>query len=382
MLSDYRKQTPADGEDGAALAARTMEILAQRAGGARLEGDRIRFTADGLTAAVTFPVLDGPRFQTAVRLEHPSLFTPLTESAAGAAESGEEKAELAAQQILYSVLDAWLPALRKRGVPMPAVELWGQTHRFLASASSLSLQGIGEPPGGRDLWSRMSDLVMPCLGSQSFYGVKLFLAQVGDEVSSEVRINGWPVPELAEPLAALAGQWPRDGQPLRGAKQYVVLAQDPDTRVVCPYTWKGARDLARRAIALFESGMEPDQLLEILLDEAAVPELAEDVFNFLPEQMAGIFLPDIQVSSQIILHPAQGGGDRRVWFTQCRAWDPIYRAVQDHLRLDRPGRDQILSIVEGSGLRRAAAGALESGGTRERLLLTCSFWIPEGYMLW
>ena len=97
MLSDYRKQTPADGEDGAALAARTMEIRAQRAG-ARLEGDRIRFTADGLTAAVTFPVLDGPRFQTAVRLEHPSLFTPLTESAAGAAESGEEKAELAAQQ--------------------------------------------------------------------------------------------------------------------------------------------------------------------------------------------------------------------------------------------------------------------------------------------
>ena len=187
---------------------------------------------------------------------------------------------------------------------------------------------------------------------------------------------------LAEPLAALADQWPRDGQPLRSAKQYVVLAQDPDTRVVCPYTWKGARDLARRAIALFESGMETDQLLETLLDEAAVPELAEDVFNFLPEQMAGIFLPDIQVSSQIILHPAQGGGDRRVWFTQCRAWDPIYRAVQDHLRLDRPGRDQILSIVEGSGLRRAAAGALESGGTRERLLLTCSFWIPEGYMLW
>lgn len=382
MLSDYRKQTPADGEDGAALAAQTMEILARRTGGARLEGDRIRFTAEGLTAAVTFPVLQGPRFQTAVRLEHPSLFTPLTESAAGAAERSGEKAELAAQQILYSVLDAWLPALRGRGVAMPPVELWGQTHRFLASASSLSLQGVGEPPGGRDLWSRMCDLVMPCLGSQSFYGVKLFLAQVGDEVSSEVRINGWAVPELAVPLADLAAQWPQDAQPLRSAKQYVVLAQDPDTRVVCPYTWQTARDLARRAIELFESGMETERLLETLLGETAAPELAEDVFNFLPEQMAGIFLPDIQVSSQILLHPAEGGAARRVWFTQCRAWDPVYRAIQDHLRLDRPGRDQILSIVEASGLRRAAAGALERGGKQEELLLTRSFWIPEGYMLW
>lgn len=382
MLSDYRKQAPEDSGESAALAARTMEILAQRTGGARLEGDRIRFTAEGLTAAVTFPVVEGPRFQTAVRLEHPSLFTPLTESAAGAAERSEEKAELAAQQILYSVLDAWLPALRGRGVPMPAVELWGQTHRFLANASSLSLQGVGEPPGGRDLWSRMRDLVMPCLGSQSFYGVKLFLAQVGDEVSSEVRVNGWAVPELAEPLAELASQWPQDAQPLRSAKQYVVLAQEPDTRVVCPYTWTAAKNLAGRAIELFESGMEGNPLLETLLSGSAAPELAEDVVNFLPEQMAGIFLPALHVSSQILLYPAQGGEARRVWFTQCRAWDPVYRAIQDHLRLDRPGRDQILSIVENSGLRRAAAGALERGGKQEELLLTRSFWIPEGYMLW
>ena len=364
------------------LEALVLRCIAKQAPGAVLDGERLVFpNCGGLSMTVSFPVLDGPRFQMEVRLEHPDFFGPLLETTAGAAESDEEKARFASRQILDSVLEALFPALRGEGEPTVPVTLWGKTHRFRASVSGVLLMCAQEPPGGQDLWSRMSTAVTACLGSKPVYWVKLYLANLGDDISCEVRINGWIVPELTETLNTLARSWTLDGKPMKSAKQYVVLVQEEYNRISCPYTWEEARDLTRKAIHLFESGMEYEKIPKVLEESAKTPALAEDVFRFMPELMTSTLLPGAKASSRFSLHP-EGREPQTVWFTQCRAWDPVYTAIHDHLEQDHPSREQLMKIVGTSAMSHALSNALNAGSKVEDLVLSQAFLVSKDYNLW
>lgn len=365
------------------LEIQVLRCVAEQAPGSILEGERLAFpNCGGLTLTVSFPELDGPRFQMEARLEHPDFFGPLIETTAGAAESDGDKARFAARQLVDSVLEALLPALHGEGRETAPVKLWGRTHRFRASASGILLMCAQQPPEGRDLWSRMEDAVLACLGSKPVYWVKLYLCHLGDgSTSCEARINGWVVPELTEPLTRLAESWPTEGAPMKSAKQYIVLVQEEATRVECPYTWEEARDLTREAIRLFESGAAYDSIPEELEKSARVPSLAEDVFRFLPELMTSTLLPGAKASSQFTLQP-KGKEPQSVWFTQCRAWDPVYTAICDHLNQDQPSREQLMKIVGTSAMSHALSNALNAGSKMEDLVLAQAFLVSSGYQLW
>ena len=357
--------------------------MAELTPGAVLEGERLRFPDCGeLTMRVEFPDLDGPQFRMEAILEHPDFFGPLVESTAGVADSDEDKARYAARQIVDSVLDALLPALRGEGQPAPPVELWGRTHRFKASVSGVLLTNAREPLERRDLWSRMAQAVLGCLGSQKVYWVKLYMAHInGGDTSCEVRINGWIVPELTETLVQLAKSWPLEGAPVKIAKQYIVLVQDDATCPVCPYTWSQVKDLTRQAIRLFEGGTKYDQIPEKLEKSSPDPSLAEDVFGFLPELMAQAVLPQVKITSQFSIS-RHGAGQTSVWFTQCRAWAPVYSAIMDHFHEDRPTKDQILSIAGTSAMLHALNNAVNNGSKLEDLTMSRAFMVSERYQLW
>ena len=271
-----------EAKEDISLEKRVLRHVAELIPGTVLEGEELRFPdCGGLTMRVEFPDLDGPQFRMEAILEHPDFFGPLVESTAGVADSDEDKSKYAARQIADSVLDALLPALRGEGEPVPPVELWGLTHRFKASVSGVLLTNAQEPLERRDLWSRMAQAVLGCLGSQKVYWVKLYMAHInGGDTSCEVRINGWVVPELTETLVQIAKSWPLENMPMKSAKQYIVLVQDEDSP--CPYTWDQAKDLTRQAIRLFEGGTKYDQIPEKLEKSSPDPSLAEDVFGFLP----------------------------------------------------------------------------------------------------
>ncbi len=130
MFGWFKKKENLADEAGVPLEKRVLRHVAELAPGAVLEGERLRFPDCGeLTMRVEFPDLDGPQFRMEAILEHPDFFGPLVESTAGVADSDEDKARYAARQIVDSVLDALLPALRGEGQPAPPVELWGRTHR-------------------------------------------------------------------------------------------------------------------------------------------------------------------------------------------------------------------------------------------------------------
>ena len=365
------------------LEVQVLRCVAEQAPGSILEGNRLAFpSCGGLTMAVSFPELDGPRFQMEARLEHPDFFGPLIETTAGAAEDDGDKARFAARQIVDSVLDALLPALRGEGEETPPVQLWGRTHRFRASVSGVLLMYAQQPPEGQDLWSRMADAVTACLGSKPVYWVKLYMAHLGDGTTScEVRINGWVVPELTETLTQLAKSWPLEGQPMRSAKQYVVLVQEEATRTSCPYTWEDARDLTREAIRLFENGTAYNDIPKELEKSARTPSLAEDVFRFMPELMTSTLLPGAKATSQFTLQP-EGKAPQTVWFTQCRTWDPVYTAICDHLNQDQPSREQLMKIVGTSAMSHALSNALNAGSKMEDLVLSQAFLVSGGYQLW
>lgn len=389
MFGFFKKKEPAPepvqpaAPAGAALSLeeRVLRHVAELVPGAALEGETLRFPdCGGLTMRVEFPDLDGPQFRMEAILEHPEFFGPLVESTAGVVEGDEGKARYAARQIADSVLDALLPALRGEGEMTPPVELWGETRRFRASVSGVLLTNAQEPPERRDLWSRMEEAVLGCLGTQKVYWVKLYLAHLGGgDTSCEVRINGWVVPELTETLVQIAKSWPLEGAPARMAKQYVVLVQDGAP--ACPYTWEQVEDLTRQAIRLFEGGTEYDSILEKLEGLSPDPSLAEDVFGFLPELMAQTVLPQVKVTSQFSIS-REGHGQSQVWFTQCRAWAPVYSAIAGHLQEDRPSKDQIMSIVGTSAMFHGLNNALNGGSKIEDLLMSRAFMVSEGYRLW
>ena len=263
---------------------------------------------------------------------------------------------------------------------MPPVELWGRTNRFRASVSGVLLTNAREPLERRDLWSRMEQAVLGCLGTQKVYWVKLYLAGLsGGDTSCEVRINGWVVPELTETLVQIAKSWPLEGMPLRSAKQYIVLVQDGDAP--CPYTWDQAKDLTRQAIRLFESGTDYGSIPEELEKYAPDPSLAEDVFGFLPELMAQVVWPQVKVTSQFSVN-RHGAGQTSVWFTQCRAWAPVYSAIMDHLHEDQPDKDQLLSIAGASAMLHALNNAVNNGSKLEDLMMSRAFMVSEQYQLW
>lgn len=368
---------------GVPLEKRVLRHVAELTPGAVLEGERLRFPDCGeLTMRVEFPDLDGPQFRMEAILEHPDFFGPLVESTAGVADSDEDKARYAARQIVDSVLDALLPALRGEGEPAPPVELWGRTHRFKASVSGVLLTNAREPLERRDLWSRMAQAVLGCLGSQKVYWVKLYMAHInGGDTSCEVRINGWIVPELTETMVQLAKSWPLEGAPVKIAKQYIVLVQDDATCPACPYTWGQVKDLTRQAIRLFEGGTKYDQIPEKLEKSSPDPSLAEDVFGFLPELMAQVVWPQVKVTGQFSIN-RHGAGQTSVWFTQCRAWAPVYSAIMDHFHEDRPTKDQIMSIAGTSAMLHALNNAVNNGSKLEDLMMSRAFMVSEQYQLW
>lgn len=383
MFGWFKKKENLAEEAGVPLEKRVLRHVAELTPGAVLEGERLRFPDCGeLTMRVEFPDLDGPQFRMEAILEHPDFFGPLVESTAGVADSDEDKARYAARQIVDSVLDALLPALRGEGEPAPPVELWGRTHRFKASVSGVLLTNAREPLERRDLWSRMAQAVLGCLGSQKVYWVKLYMAHInGGDTSCEVRINGWIVPELTETLVQLAKSWPLEGAPVKIAKQYIVLVQDDATCPACPYTWSQVKDLTRQAIRLFEGGTKYDQIPEKLEKSSPDPSLAEDVFGFLPELMAQVVWPQVKVTGQFSIN-RHGAGQTSVWFTQCRAWAPVYSAIMDHFHEDRPTKDQIMSIAGTSAMLHALNNAVNNGSKLEDLMMSRAFMVSEQYQLW
>lgn len=364
------------------LEERTLGIVAECTHGARLEGDSIRFPDSGLRLHIAFPDVDGPNFRMVARLEHPDFFGPLVETAAGYSEKDKQKARIASYEILNCVLAVLLPALKGEGEAMPPVCLWGRTHRFRACVSNLLLRGAKEPPDNQDLWSRMKEAILPYLGSKSVYWIRLYMSNTGEGPSCEVRINGRLVPELTADLTARARAWPLEGVPMKSAKQYAVLVQERETRVSCPYTWEEAQDVTRKAIQLYESGMESERLPEAVDSLTAVPSLAEDVINFMPELMTKALLPEAKLDSRFTLLSNGGGEPVEVRFTQCRSWDPIYAAVDAHLREDNPSRDKLMTIVGASAMTHALRSALHSGSEVKDLVLCQSFAISDGYQLW
>lgn len=363
------------------LEERVLRHVSELVPGAALEGERLRFSnSGGLTMRVEFPDLDGPQFRMEAILDHPDFFGPLVESTAGVKEGDEEKAQFAARQIVDSALDALLPALRGEGQQTAPVELWGQTRRFRASVSGVLLINAQEPPGRQDLWSRMEGAVLNCLGTQKVYWVKLYLASLsGGDTSCEVRINGWVVPELTEALVQIAKAWPLEGKPMQSAKQYIVLVRDGSD--ACPYTWDQAKDLTRQAIRLFEGGTAYDSIPEELERRAPDPSLAEDVFGFLPELMAQVVWSQVKVTSQFSIS-REGHGQTSVWFTQCRAWAPVYSAIMEHFQEDKPGKDQILSIAGTSAMLHGLNNAVNNGSKLEDLTMSRAFMVSEHYQLW
>ncbi len=207
MLSDLWKQTLADGGDGAALAARTMEILEASGQAARLEGepDPLRGGC-GLTAAVTFPVLDGPRFQTAVRLEHPSLFTP-DGIRRRAAESARRRRSWRPSRFCTLV---WTPAARpagKRGVP--SCLRWSsgdRPHRFLASASTSPSRGWRAAGGTGSV--EPHECAGDALPGSSPSRVKLFLDAGGGRGFQRGAHQRLGRARSCGAAGRLAGQWP------------------------------------------------------------------------------------------------------------------------------------------------------------------------------
>ena len=370
-------------KENISLEKRVLRHVAELIPKTVLEGEELQFPdCGGLTMRVEFPDLDGPQFRMEAILEHPDFFGPLVESTAGVADSDEDKARYAARQIADSVLDALLPALRGEGEPAPPVELWGRSRRFRASISGLLLVNDQEPPNRQDLWSVMERAVLNCLGTQKVYWVKLYLGHIsGGDTSCEVRINGWIVPELTETMVQLAKSWPLEGAPVKIAKQYIVLVQDDATCPACPYTWGQVKDLTRQAIRLFEGGTKYDRIPKELEKSSPDPSLAEDVFGFLPELMAQVVWPQVKVTGQFSIS-RRGAGQTSVWFTQCRAWAPVYSAIMDHFHEDQPGKDQILSIAGTSAMLHALNNAVNNGSKLEDLMMSRAFMVSEQYQLW
>ena len=111
------------------------------------------------------------------------------------------------------------------------------------------------------------------------------------------------------------------------------------------------------------------------------PSLAEDVFGFLPELMAQAVLPQVKVTSRFSVS-RHGAGQTSVWFTQCRAWAPVYSAIMDHFHEDGPTKDQIMSIVGTSAMFHGLNNALNSGSKVEDLMMSRVFTVSESYQLW
>lgn len=363
------------------LEERVLRCVAEQVPGAVLEEEKLYFpNSGGLTMEVCFPELDGPQFRMEATLEHPDFFGPLVESTAWVVEGDQGKAQFAARQMVESVLDALLPALRGEGQQTAPVELWGRSRRFRASTSGLLLINDQEPPNRQDLWSVMERAVLDCLGTQKVYWVKLYLAHLsGGDTSCEVRINGWVVPELTKTLEEIAKNWPLDGKPIKSAKQYVVLVQEEDA--ACPYTWDQAKELTRQAIRLFEGGAKHDSIPDKLKRLSPDPSLAEDVFSFLPEQFTHTILSEVKTFSQFSLCAGEEE-PVHIWFTQFRAWAPVYAAIQEHLAQDRPTREQMMSIVETSAMSHVLSNALNGGSKLEDLVLALVFSVSDHYQLW
>ena len=71
-----------------------------------------------------------------------------------------------------------------------------------------------------------------------------------------------------------------------------------------------------------------------------------------------------------------------IWFTQFRAWAPVYAAIQEHLAQDRPTREQMMSIVETSAMSHVLSNALNGGSKLEDLVLAQVFSVSDHYQLW
>ena len=360
--------------------ARTLELLSGQLEGAQLEQGALLLPDDGLRVTAALPYREGAGFQLEVRVEHPDFFETMTGSVAGYAETDEALAQSAAGELGRALFPALRAVLRGRGRALPVMLLWGREHRFRACASEVVILGGCGLPGGRDLWSRIGEEILSYLGSKTVYWLRLYIARVGEDVSCEARLNGWEVPELTELLSQAAREWPLGEGTMQSAKQYVFFALERETRVRCPYTWEDAWLLTGAAIRFFETGIKYEALPGALGKLTDVPSLAEDVLSLLPEHMTHMFLPQVRLSSTVLLQ--RDGREAAVRFTQMRAWDPVYRAAVNHLRRDRPDKRRLLRIVGGSAISHAVNRAMEAGTGPEELLLSQAFMISESYQLW
>ena len=127
--------------------------------------------------------------------------------------------------------------------------------------------------------------------------------------------------------------------------------------------------------------MEYGRIPEELDRQSPDPSLAEDVFSFMPEQFTHAILSEVKTFSQFSLCP-EAGEPVEVWFTQCRAWPPVYAAIEEHFSQDRPTREQMMSIVETSAMSHVLSNALNGGGKLEDFVLAQVFRVSDRYQLW
>ena len=366
-------------------AAEILRILQERSEGGEIVGEHLVFRHHDLHIFTHFGDMrtDGKSFNVQLLLvaQHPFFDEDLVESVSGVGETPDDAIRKAASNAA-AMLPFILSPFDHPGSEILTTTIMGQTYRFHAPEKVVTLHaGEGAPS---DLWGLLKDSIPNYLGTKRVYWVRAFSAMVGDVPSCEVRINGSVCADLGDILLedAVAN---RADRKFTVSKTLVLLIQDEETYVPCPFTKQEVGEAAFRAFRLFQN----------IRDEATSRKVQQQIVESVTPHSLGVelmcFLPEITAQQVVRFRDSdcvipvinRGKPEHELRKTQVRSYGYIEDAVFQYLHKQNPSEDEVRQILAVSGKFHTLSEALENGLKLEDLRLSqLVYFVDENYKVW
>ncbi|MCL1851425.1 MAG: DUF6348 family protein [Peptococcaceae bacterium] len=367
-MEDIGEGTDLKEENDLDIAQKLHELFTE----SELQDDCVSFPNWGILVRPQINKLTDNTAQLSFNISSPEWDSEMFETSVGMGDSQENAINMALGSFVFGMMDGIKHMMKDKGYACGQCTCETQTNEIDAEFAGArrhwrvyesNLVVMGNRPKNTETvayWRMIADAIKQRLGNQKICYVKIYTARIGDNVTSECRINDIMSPEISEQLAEYVKTWDIEG--FGSQKQFFFLVQDENTSSPYPYTPAQIADCVKQAISLFES-CETDEayedFVETLAQRIGDRDLALELYMFLPEMCAETAFDSIDYGEQISI--CCGGVQEKVYKTQLASYYPIFSALHAEFAAGRFANDLYRKYISVSSIYNVISQAKSKG---------------------
>ncbi|MBR4319398.1 MAG: hypothetical protein IKP69_05030 [Oscillospiraceae bacterium] len=363
-----------------------LNLLAEHASGAVLEGNTLHYTSQALHVSLEFGQVQSRENQFRVQLlfilKHDWFDEDFVNPCASIGNSLQKAMENCTVEFAETVLQPVLDSLANQGSETISSEIIHETHVFHIPEKKLQIhKGNGKTP---DLWEIIKHKLPEYLGTKKAYWIQLFSADMGQRRFCEAKINGIVYPDLTDVL--YSELFSRKKREISIDKLFVLLIQDESTFQPCPFTKQNVGDLAYLALDKLKDASDENsrqKAFQKIHQFSPDYSIAVELVAFLPEIMAHAIV-SFRDNDALIPVFNYGKPEFELKKSQVRSFGYMTDAVEQYLRKYHPSKEEVYNILRISGKFEVLTRAMQDKGIKaEDLRLSqLVYFVNDNYHVW